>query len=51
MLIWVFELLADAREQVTAVTAAIEAGRDYWIAEANLETALTTGSPAAPGGR
>jgi outer membrane protein TolC len=51
MLISVFELLADAREQVTAVTAAIEAGRDYWIAEANLETALTTGSPAAPGGR
>ncbi|HEX3063126.1 MAG TPA: TolC family protein [Usitatibacter sp.] len=43
MLISVFELLADAREQITAVTAAIEAGRDYWIAEANLETALTTG--------
>ena len=43
MLISVFELLADAREQISAVTAAIEAGRDYWIAEANLETALTTG--------
>ena len=47
MLISVFELLADAREQITAVTAAIETGRDYWIAEANLETALSTGSPGA----
>ena len=46
MLISVFELLADSREQVTAVTGAMEAIRDFWIADANLETALTTGSPS-----
>lgn len=45
MLASVFELLADAREQVTTVTAAIEAQRDYWIAETNLQTALTGRSP------
>ena len=47
MLISVFELLADSREQAAAVMAAIEAARDFWIAEASLETALTTGIPAA----
>lgn len=46
MLIGIFELLADAREQVASVMAAIEATREYWIADANLETALVTGSPA-----
>jgi outer membrane protein TolC len=47
MLISVFELLADARDQVAAVRAAIEASRDFWIAEANLQTALTTGTPGS----
>jgi outer membrane protein TolC len=47
MLISIFELLADSRDQVAAVMAAIDATRDFWIAEANLETALTTGSPGA----
>jgi outer membrane protein TolC len=46
MLISVFELLADAREQAVAVRSSMEAGRDFWIAEANLETAISTGSPA-----
>lgn len=36
MLISVFELLADAREQVTAVNAYIQALRDFWIAQAEL---------------
>ena len=45
MLISVFELLADSRDQANAVRATIEAMRDFWIAEANLETGLTTGSP------
>ena len=45
MLASVFELLADARDQVAAVTAAIEAQRDYWLAETNLQTALTGRSP------
>ena len=41
MLISVFELIADAREQVTAVTGYIEAMRDYWIAETELQGALS----------
>lgn len=45
MLISVFELLADSRDQVTSVTAYVEALRDYWIAETNLQTAMTGRSP------
>lgn len=45
MLISVFELLADARSQIAAVNAYIEALRDFWIADASLELALTGGSP------
>jgi outer membrane protein TolC len=45
MLISVFELLADSREQVVSVTASVEALRDYWLAETNLQAAMTTGSP------
>lgn len=41
MLIGVFELLADSRDQVRSVTDYVESLRDYWIAEANLQTALT----------
>ncbi|MDE2607924.1 MAG: TolC family protein, partial [Burkholderiales bacterium] len=33
MLTGVFELLADAREQIAGVTGAVEALRDYWVAE------------------
>ena len=40
MLVSVFELLADAREQATAVSGYIGALKDYWIAQANLEAAL-----------
>jgi len=40
MLIGVFELLADAREQVGSVTAAIEALRDFWLAETDLQVSL-----------
>jgi len=40
MLVSVFELLADAREQATAVSGYIAALKDYWIAQANLEAAL-----------
>lgn len=49
MLIGVFELLADSRDQVTSVTSYVEALRDYWIAETNLQTALTGRSPGAGG--
>ena len=48
MLKSVFELLADAREQVLAVNATIEAQRDFWIAESDLQMALI-GKPAALG--
>jgi outer membrane protein TolC len=40
MLIGVFELLADARSQIVSVNASIEALRDFWIAQADLEMAL-----------
>jgi outer membrane protein TolC len=45
MLIGVFELLADAREQVAGVTGYVQALRDFWVAETNLQTALTGRSP------
>lgn len=47
MLIGVFELLADSREQVSSVTGYIESLRDFWIAQTNLQTALTGRSPGA----
>lgn len=40
MLTGVFELLADARVQIGSVNAAIEAQRDYWLAETDLQTAI-----------
>lgn len=45
MLVGVFELLADARAQVAAVEAALDARRVYWRAEAALAQALI-GRPA-----
>jgi len=57
MLISVFELLADAREQVGAVNAYIEALRDFWLSESDLQAAFNgppTGrrasAPRASGG-
>jgi outer membrane protein TolC len=40
MFISVFELLADARAQIGAVNASIEALRDFWTAQADLDMAL-----------
>lgn len=40
MLIGVFELLADARTQIAGVNASIQALRDFWIAQADLDMAL-----------
>lgn len=45
MLISVFELLADAREQILAVGAAIDTARDYWLAESELRSALIGAAP------
>lgn len=47
MLSSVFELLADAREAVASVNAYVEAQRDFWQAETDLQMALTTGTPGA----
>jgi outer membrane protein TolC len=40
MLIGVFELLADAREQVSSVRQAIATQRDFWLADATLRSTL-----------
>ncbi|MEW5894071.1 MAG: TolC family protein [Pseudomonadota bacterium] len=59
MLISVFDLLADAREQVASVNAAIQALKDFWLAESSLQLSLngsgagsvplSAGIPAAAG--
>ena len=46
MLISVFELLADSREQVSSVIAAINAYQQFWLADAAL-AASTTGKPVS----
>jgi outer membrane protein TolC len=46
MQIDVFALLAEARQRIAATVAAIEAQRDFRLAETNLFTALVTGGPA-----
>ena len=53
MLLSVFELLADAREQVLAVNAYIGSLKDFWLAEAELQHAAGGTLPGAtkiPGG-
>jgi outer membrane protein TolC len=57
MLIGVFELLADARTQIASVSAALDALREFWLAEVDLQAArigrpglsLPAGSPASSG--
>jgi len=48
MFISVFELLADARAQIAAVNASIEALRDFWVARSDLDMALV-GKPSLGG--
>jgi len=50
MLLSVFELLADSRDQVSSVNAAIEAQRDFWLAEADLQMALYGNGNGSGGG-
>ena len=57
MLASVWDVLADTRQQVMSINSAIEAQRDFWLAEADLQTVLTGTSPgsmsgmkASPGG-
>ncbi|MDI1261505.1 TolC family protein [Aquabacterium sp.] len=47
MFISVFDLLADAREQITAVNGYIDALRDFWLAQSDLQMALI-GKPVHP---
>jgi outer membrane protein TolC len=49
MLSSVFELLADSRDAVISVNTYIEALRDFWLAESDLQMAMTSGSPGASG--
>jgi outer membrane protein TolC len=49
MLISVFELLADARQQIAAVNTYFETLRDFWIADATLDLALAGTSPGVIG--
>ena len=46
MLIGVWELLADTRSQIAGVNAAIQAQKDFWIAESNLQISLNSGGAA-----
>lgn len=48
MLIGVFELLADGRDQIASVVAAINAQQQFWLADAGLSSALI-GRPVAMG--
>jgi outer membrane protein TolC len=48
MLIGVFDLLAETRLQIMSVSSAIEALRDFWLAESQLQMALL-GKPDALG--
>ena len=44
MQIDVFALLIEARQRIAATNAAIEAERDFWLAETNLGAALIGGN-------
>ena len=48
MLIGVFELLADTRDQVHTVITAIEAQRDFWLADGALQAAVIGRPVMAP---
>ena len=45
MLASVWDVLADTRSHVMSINSAIEAQRDFWLAEADLQTTLTGTSP------
>lgn len=45
-----FELLADSREKVNSILLAVNAKRDFWLAEANLAPAIYGGGAGATGG-
>jgi outer membrane protein TolC len=48
MLIGVFDLMADARDQIAAAQGYLDALRDFWLAEAALQQALGGRLPERP---
>ena len=50
MLASVFELLADSRDELNIVMAAVEAERDFWLADTDLNFALRADVGAGSGG-
>ncbi len=46
MQIDVFALLAEARQRIAATSAAIEAQREFWLAETNLFATIVGGRPS-----
>lgn len=50
MLTGVFELLAATRQEAQAAMAAVDARREFWLAEAQLDFVLLTGGGSAPAG-
>lgn len=46
MLLSTFELMADERAQILSVNAYIEALRDFWLAQVDMQTALMVKSPS-----
>ncbi|GIQ78703.1 TolC family protein [Bradyrhizobium sp. RD5-C2] len=43
----VFALLTEARQRLGSLRAAIDAKRDFWLAQSDLQTAINGGGPAA----
>ena len=41
MLLGVFDLVTDATERINAVNAALQAQRNFWLAEVELQRALS----------
>ncbi len=50
MLIDVFELLIEERERITSSIASLDALRDYYLADADLQAALIVGGTVPPSG-
>ena len=50
MLLSVFDLLADTRAQALSASSAMDAQRDFWLAEADLQTLLAGAPVALPSG-
>jgi len=49
MLVSVFELLADARAQVGSVNSYIEALREFWLSDSDLQLSMIGGTAPAKG--